>query len=185
VSPKRKQRRRSKGLFPPWRAFSQERRYVIPSNWRDLTATLVFKDNWPLRNAMFCDGQTGLKSLVSQSQSCAGFPGFGTSFCDGFVNSAKPLPGNRHTKFALAEEYRHCGFAAPSDEPPHDSLVPLLCLRTQSTCVDPREFRAKIQKQRGVVDPCDDDHQRAGGSVSRSRHTLADIKPDDKFSSGE
>ena len=31
----------------------------------------------------------------------------------------------------------------------------------------------------------DDDHQRTGGSVSGSRHTLPDIKSNDKFSSGE
>ena len=84
---------------------------MIPSNWRDLKATLVFKDNWPRRNAMFCDGLTGLKSLVSQSHSSAVFPGCGISFCDGFVNSVKPLPGDRHTKFAPTEEYRHYGFA--------------------------------------------------------------------------
>jgi len=71
---------------------------VIPSNWRDLTATLVFKDNWPQRNAMFCDGLAGLKSLVSQSHSCAVFPGCGISFCDGFVNSAKPFSGNNQMK---------------------------------------------------------------------------------------
>ena len=76
---------------------------MIPSNWRDLTATLVFKDNWPQRNAMFCDGLTGLKSLVSQSHSSAVFPGCGISFCDGFVNSAKPLVGNRH-EIVLTEE---------------------------------------------------------------------------------
>ena len=71
---------------------------MIPSNWRDLTATLVFKDNWPQRNAMFCDGLTGPKYLVSQSHYCALCRGCGISFCGGFVNSAKPLSENSQTK---------------------------------------------------------------------------------------
>jgi hypothetical protein len=186
VLPKRKQKRKSKGPFPRWRTFSQERRYVIPSNWRDLTATRVFRDNWPQRNAMFCDGLTGPKSLVSRSHSCARFPGCGISFCGGFGNSAKPLPGNSHTKFPLMEEclsLRAC--LARSDERPRDHLGPLPCLRTQRARVDSREFSAKIQQQRRVVDPCDDDHQRTGGSVSGSRHTLPDIKPNDKLSSSK
>jgi hypothetical protein len=147
VSPKRKQKRRSKGLFPRWRAFSQVRRYVIPSNWRDLTATPVFKDNWPQHNAMFCDGLTGLKSLVSQSHSSAVFPGCGISFCDGFVNSAKPLPGNRHTKFALTQEYRTTSLPCAVRRTPHDCLGSPPCLRTQSARVEPREFRTNIQEQ--------------------------------------
>jgi hypothetical protein len=76
----------------------------------DLTATLVYKDNWPQPIATFCDGLAGPKYLVSQSHSCALFPGCGISFCDGFVNSAKPLLANRHTKFALEVEFPPCGF---------------------------------------------------------------------------
>src|SRR5258708_5617066 len=104
---------------------------MIPSNWRDLTATLVFKDNWPQRNAMFCDGLTGPKYLVSQSHSCALFLGYGISFFDGFVNSAKPLLGNSHTKFALTDEcrHRHRGFAYAVERtsPRLDRSSPLRC----------------------------------------------------------
>jgi hypothetical protein len=71
---------------------------VIPSNWRDLTATLVFKDSWPQRNAMSCDGPTGRKYLASRFHSCAAFLGWGISFCGGFVNSAKLFSENSQTK---------------------------------------------------------------------------------------
>jgi hypothetical protein len=100
---------------------------VIPSNWRDLTATLVFKDNWPQRNAVFCDGRAGPKYLVSQFHYCALFLGCGISFCGGFVNSAKPFLGNSQTKARAYERMsplRVC-LARSNERPEHDWLGPL------------------------------------------------------------
>ena len=57
-----------------------------------------------------------------------------------------------------------------------------VALRTQRARVDTREFRAKIQEQRGVIDPCDDHHQRAGGPVSGSRYTLPAVEPNEESS---
>jgi hypothetical protein len=84
------------------------------------------------------------------------------------VNSAKLFSENNQTKTRAPERMpplRVC-LARPNERPA------LIAVRAHRARVDWREFRAKIQDQRGVIDPCDDRHQRAGGPVSRtwSRH---------------
>ena len=104
---------------------------------------MVYKDNWPQPNATFCDGLAGPKYLVSQSHSCALFPGCGISFCDGFVNSAKPLLANRHTKFALEVEFPPCGFFLRGSEC-HDWIGSLRCIANPS-CARTSTQRELIQ----------------------------------------
>jgi len=120
---------------------------------------------------------------ASRFHSCAAFLGCGISFCGGFVNSAKLFSENSRTKTRAHERMppRRVCLARPNERP---ALVgsSTVALSAQRARVDSREFRAKIQQQCGVIDPCDDQHQRAGGPVSGSRYTLPDVEPNEDHS---
>jgi hypothetical protein len=82
------------------------------------------------------------------------------------VNSAKLFSENSQTKTRAPERMpplRVC-LARPNERPA------LVAVRAQRARVGLREFRAKIQDQGGVTDPCDDHHQRAPVSRTWSRH---------------
>jgi hypothetical protein len=98
------------------------------------------------------------------------------------VNSAKLFSENSQTKTCAHEECCHCGFALRGQTNVQHSWVLSVALGAQRARVDSREFRAKIQEQSGVIDPCDDHHQRAGGRVSGSRYTLPDVEPNEEVS---